>query len=324
LTICNFLTFLLDLNKINGMYYHIKQGIFITENHKELLAIHNEGTDRILLEGLKLGISINKSKEQLLSMSEKDLMDYLKKEEYYKEKNDIEISVPLVQPEYPEISRVKTQVMILPLSLEDEVQTCGTANVLKEFAKDLNIKCSKNTEYIVFNEKNNKFDIKAARERYIFYKEMEQHQNDMISLKQQFMSHRSFPKHDDNHSDSDDLEDNLIAVQSEKLASSFKTKMKQISSHMSKLLKKMKLLVQDTNISDAYSAVKLHISEWIGQVDGYECNLLHMAVETENKKLVEALLLSGAPVNSLEGCGLTPLMIAINTNNLDLVKILIR
>jgi hypothetical protein len=64
-------------------------------------------------------------------MSEKDLMDYLKKEEYYKEKNDTEISVPLVQPEYPENSSLKTQVMILPLSLEDEVQTCGTANVLK-------------------------------------------------------------------------------------------------------------------------------------------------------------------------------------------------
>jgi hypothetical protein len=48
-----------------------------------------------------------------------------------------------------------------------------------------------------------------------------------------------------------------------------------------------------------------------------------MAVETGNKKLVEALLLSGAPVNSLEGCGLTPLMIAINTNNLDLVKSLV-
>ena len=305
------------------MYYHIKQGIFITENHKELLAIHNEGTDRILLEGLKLGISINKSKEQLLSMSEKDLMDYLKKEEYYKEKNDIEISVPLVQPEYPEISSVKTQVMILPLSLEDKVQTCGTANVLKEFGKDLNIKCSKNTEYIVFNEKNNKFDIKAARERYIFYKEMEQHQKDMISLKQQFVLHRSFPKDDDNHSGSDDLEDNIIGVQSEKLASSFKAKMKQISSQMSKLLKKMELLVQDKNLSDAYLAVKLNISEWIGQVDRYECNLLHMAVETGNKKLVEALLLSGAPVNSLEGCGLTPLMIAINTNNLDLVKSLV-
>ena len=188
----------------------------------------------------------------------------------------------------------------------------------------MNIKCSKNTEYIVFNEKNNKFDTKAARERYIFYKEMEQHQKDMNSLKQQFVSHRSFPKHDDNDSSSYDLEDSLIDVQSENLATSFKTKMKQISSQISKLLKKMGLLVQDKNLSDAYSAVKLHISEWIGQVDGKKCNLLHMAVGTGNKKLVEALLLSGAPVNSLEGCGLTPLMIAINTSNLDLVKILIR
>ena len=127
------------------MVCYNNQDTFITENHKELLDIHNEGTDWILLEGLQLGISLNKNKEQLLSMSEKDLMDYLKKE-YFKEKNDIEISVPPVQPEYPEISSVKTQVMILPLSLEDEVKTCGTANVLKEFARDLDIKCSKNTE----------------------------------------------------------------------------------------------------------------------------------------------------------------------------------
>lgn len=113
-------------------------------------------------------------------------------------------------------------------------------------------------------------------------------------------------------------------MQSENSASSFKTKMKQISSYMLNLLKKMELLVQDQNLSDAYSALKLHCSEWIRQVDGYESNLLHMAAETGNKKLVKALLLAGAPVNSLEGCGLTPLMIAININNLDLVKVLIR
>lgn len=131
-------------------------------------------------------------------------MDYLKEEKYYKEKNDIEIYVPLVQPEYPENSRVKRQVMILPLSLEDEVQTCGTASVLKEFAKDLNIKCLKMND-IVFNKEQNKYDIKAARERYIFYKEMEQHQKDMDLLKQQFVSHhRSFPKHDDNDGSSDE------------------------------------------------------------------------------------------------------------------------
>ena len=164
-----------------------------------------------------------------------------------------------------------------------------------------------------------KFDIKAARERYIFYKEMAQHEKDMNSLKHQFASHRSFPKVDDN----DNPEDNLNEAQSEKSASTFKTKMKRLSSQMSTLFKKMELLVQDKNLPDAYSPVKHHISEWIGQVDGYECNLLHMAVEKGNKMLLEALLLASTPVNSIEGCGLTPLMMAININNLDLVKILI-
>lgn len=78
------------------------------------------------------------------------------------------------------------------------------------------------------------------------------------------------------------------------------------------------------NFQEAYSEVKLHSSEWIGQVDGYERNLLHLAVERENKKMVEALLLAGAEVNVAEGCGITPLMIAINSNSIDMVKILLR
>ena len=66
--------------------------------------------------------------------------------------------------------------------------------------------------------------------------------------------------------------------------------MKLISSQMSKRFKKMELLVQDKNLSDTYSVVKLHISEWIGKVDGYECNLLHMAVETGSKNRLSYFL----------------------------------
>ena len=140
---------------------------FLAENHEDLFKIHNEGTDRILLEGLKMGLSINKSKVELSNMSEKDLMDYLKKEDYEQHECSISISVPLVKLEYPENAKNKTKVMILPLSLEDEVQTCGTSNVLKEFARDLNIDSSKKLDYVIFDQKENKFEIKAARERYI-------------------------------------------------------------------------------------------------------------------------------------------------------------
>ena len=109
-------------------------------------------------------------------MTEKDLMDYLKKEDYGQHECSISISVPPVKPEYTENAKNKTKVMILPLSLEDEVQTCGTANVLKEFARDLNIDSSKKLDYVIFDQKENKFEIKAARERYIFYKEMAHHE----------------------------------------------------------------------------------------------------------------------------------------------------
>lgn len=283
-----------------------------------MLNIHIEGTDRILLEGLKVGISLNKNRRQLANMTEKDLLDYLKKEEYEEPENNIKISVPPMKPEYPENAGMKTKVMILPLSLEDEVQTCGTANVLKEFARDLNIQSSKKVEYVVFNKEERKFEIKAARERYIFYKEMENHEKEMVTLRKQFDTSRSF--HEDEESD---YQENTF-IQSESSSSSFKGKMKQISSKMSKLLDTMKSLVQDKNLRDAYSAIKLHSSEWIGQVDGYERNTLQLAVESGNKKLVEALLLAGASVNTPEGCGITPLMIAINANSIDMVKILLQ
>ena len=116
---------------------------FLAENHEDLFKIHNEDTDRILLEGLKIGLSVNKSTVELSNMTEKDLMDYLMKEDYEQHEFSINISVPPVKPEYPENARNKTKVMILPLSLEDELQTCGIANVLKEFTRDLSIDISK-------------------------------------------------------------------------------------------------------------------------------------------------------------------------------------
>ena len=102
--------------------------------------------------------------------------------------------------------------------------------------------------------------------------------------------------------------------ESDTLPFTFKGKMKQISSNMSKLMNALESLIEDKNLQEAYSEVKLHSSEWIGQVDGYERNILDLAVERENKKLVEALLLARAEVNVAEGCGITPFTIAINSN----------
>jgi hypothetical protein len=75
--------------------------------------------------------------------------------------------------------------MILPLSIEDESLTTGTAPVMHEFASDLDIKIDKSHDYLPYNEQGKKFNINAARERYKFYKKMECHAIDMERLRQQ-------------------------------------------------------------------------------------------------------------------------------------------
>ena len=123
----------------------------------------------------------------------------------------------------------------------------------------------------------------------------------------------------------EDGDDDINDDQSPKSSpQNFKGKVKEQSSCMSALLEKMKALVERKNLRNACAIVQLHGPEWIGQVDAYERNILHLSVESGNKFLVEALLLSGAPVNEGEGCRLTLLMIAINGRNVNMVKILLR
>ncbi|CAB3988924.1 Hypothetical predicted protein [Paramuricea clavata] len=77
-----------------------------------------------------------------------------------------------IDQEYPESTK-QTNVMVLPLSIEDESLTTGTASVLREFAKDLDITICKTDDHLTYKEHNKKIDINAARERYKFYEEMD-------------------------------------------------------------------------------------------------------------------------------------------------------
>lgn len=75
-----------------------------------------------------------------------------------------------IDQEYPK-SRNKANIMILPLSIEDKSLTTGTASVMREFAKDLDIIIRKSDDLLMYNTQNRKLDIQGARECYIFYKE---------------------------------------------------------------------------------------------------------------------------------------------------------
>ncbi|CAB4016706.1 Hypothetical predicted protein [Paramuricea clavata] len=184
----------------------------------------------------------------------------------------------------------QTNGMVLPLSIEDESLTTGTASVLCEFAKDLNIIICKTDDHLTYNEHKKKFDINAACEHYKFYEEMDWHAKDMEKLRNQL-----------EESEPDDFEtmDN-ITVDPKPVDScqggSFKQRMKQASKNAKDVMKKLK--------NDILKFTKRKT----------ECCIFSQTVDT-------GLILQ---MTMDKGCWITPVMIAVNNNQPDIVRILVK
>ena len=99
-----------------------------------------------------------------------------------KSKQKLKLKVPKINVEYPETAFKQANVVITPISLEDEVLTCGTASVQEKFAEEPEIPCQTSQSYFPFNESTHSFDIKSARERYNFYQWLEEHKKDLNNL----------------------------------------------------------------------------------------------------------------------------------------------
>ena len=83
----------------------------------------------------------------------------------------------------PEDSNEKSNVVILPLSLEDNSTITGTASILEEFGSEFGIICSHDTCFLPFNDDTKTYDLKEARSRFEFLTLLEKHKSEMIELK---------------------------------------------------------------------------------------------------------------------------------------------
>jgi ankyrin repeat protein len=209
--------------------------------------------------------------------------------------------------------------MVLPLSIEDESLTTGTALVLREFAKDLDITICKTDDHLTYNEHNKKFDINAACERYKFYEEMDWHAKDMEKLRNQL--EESEP---DDFETTDNITVDLKPVDSCQ-GGSFKQHMKQVSKNAKDVMKKLKNdILSFTKKKDRVLHLQSNSGLWVDLTDDNGCSPLHLAVEDKCVCLAESLILAGSNVNVSEGCGITPVMIAVNNNQPDIVRILVK
>ena len=274
-------------------------------------------------------------------MSEEEFMDWLKNQTVngFRPSKNFVVQVADVLKSSVNSSDV-CNVVILPLSVEDNATINGTASILEEFGKEFNIDCNHQSSFLPFDENKNVFDLKAARNRYEFLALLEEHKKTMLDYKSQLDSTEKDFDHDsrgsntaeaneDTNEESDDDDDEYNCQPDHGQVK--KKKFQKIDGAFKKaydgVVKKMWKAAHnsDPNAFEKFlkeMEAKRHEWDTNSVSDHFGRTILHTAVEDNNLTLVKTLIHVGVDVNCLEGCGASPLTLAVLNKNVDIAKIL--
>ena len=100
--------------------------------------------------------------------------------------------------------------------------------------------------------------------------------------------------------------------------------MKQKTHKMAEIIKELASGVEGMLLKKAIDFIKSKSRTWHGFKDDGLSTVLQVAVERNLGTLVECLLACGAEVNSREGCGVTPLHLAVFHGHIEVVRTLLR
>ena len=102
-----------------------------TDSHKELSTIIEKAKHKWLLRLLHYGLNIGITFDDLKSRDEKSINTLL--ENFQKpSKLSNNVNVPKQEYDYPQNAGKKAEIMILPLSIDDETTTSGTASIFTQ------------------------------------------------------------------------------------------------------------------------------------------------------------------------------------------------
>ena len=107
-------------------------------------------------------------------------------------------------------------------------------------------------------------------------------------------------------------------------AGSFKEKCADLEKKMKDTMNELKRSTDGKSLQQCSTVLKQNAREWLSMEDQHGRTCRHVTVEENNIRLTECLLVSGAEVNRPEGCGVTPLMIAIIKEQLEMTQLLLK
>jgi hypothetical protein len=147
------------------------------QHYPEMENIWSKHKDDYLLKLLHDGINCaSNAQKPFKDMTETECDNFIKNKEYTKQV-DTNISTPNVTVDLSR-SSIKTDTIILPLSLEDNSTLVGTGAILDKFGADFNIPVASENENIPFDKQTKSFCIKQARAHCEFISMLNFHKGD--------------------------------------------------------------------------------------------------------------------------------------------------
>ena len=291
--------------------------------------------DAFLLEVLDDALNkLPPSRKKLKDMTESELNSFISNADWNTQ-GRYKIKVPkdtdLVTCRSPV---TKSNVHVLPLSLEDNSTIVGTMSILDQLAIDFSLPNEKKgPEYLPFDSVSGTFDVHSARSHFELLISQHNHQSNMGEFERQLRSReREIDGATDEEleteeecpgeTEQDSTESSATTLEGERRR--FETEDKPFWEVFNCISSKLSDTIA-SNSEESYLAfvnspehkLKVNVKDHLKR------SLLHVAVEQGHDSFAKCLVDMGLDVNSREGCGITPLSLAVLHKNTAICKFLV-
>ncbi len=306
------------------------------DNYPEKVALFSAAVDRYLSQLLHVALNtVSLMMEELNEMNESQLNSRLSKIIAENPQNTCEYNIKIAREDEVVTTNdnQKSNVHILPLSLEDNSTVYGTMSILNNFSEQFQLPSRTNAEYLPFDCITGNFNVVSARSHFELLLSQQNHLESRKKAELQLRSREKsleqvsdiFPVDECDSDQSDDEEcvrSNSITIENErrrfeKKDKSFWDVYNTIQQELTSVLSKNSEEAYISSVNNAMTIKSAAIQ------DHFNRTVLHVAVERSEVSLVKFLINIGLDVNAREGCGTTPLSLAVLTKNTLICKLLI-
>ena len=149
--------------------------------------------------------------------------------------------------------------------MHDEPSTAGTDAILQQYISEFDIPTDDKGEYLTVL--NGKIDIKAARERFLFYQSIKEHMEDVKQMKMAILKKEKSLQNDDGAEPAEDKDVDESEESDELTERNFTEKVKKLGKFFHDKYEDFRQVVSSMPEESAVTYLMTKRSEWMALLD---------------------------------------------------------